>query len=212
MLSKLSHKFMKPHNKCFFGVGFKEEDLSGTVEDIHCKVDYNAINTIYGKNRIKVQEKTCTSPWLGYLTVVCNIPDFLYSKAKILSCGYLNDEKTAMDAVMYCGMDEYREFCRRCRDSFVIKSGPNKGQVRAYNGFIQTKKMRTSRGEIAVDFIAVALAFLLDSDLGKELGVVRSYALNSARAQWVLDRQRDYYDLYKPDCQDMIVKFGDPNG
>ena len=202
MLSQKNHKLLKPHYQGFFGIGYKEDDLSSTGFDLYDKVDF--VIKIKGV-KIKVQEKTCTE--LGYLTVVCGVQDFMHSRAQLLTCGYTNAAQTGMDAVMICPLNAYREFCRRYRDSIVYKTGPNKGKLRDSHKWL---KSTTERGR-AIDFLAVPLMFLLDSDLGKELGVVRSYTL-TAEANRILRLQREHYDLRIPACDDMIQKYGDVDG
>ena len=202
MLSQKNHKLLKPHYQGFFGIGYKEDDLSSTGFDLYDKVDF--IVKINGV-KIKVQEKTCTS--LGFLTVVCGVQDFLRSRAQFLTCGYPNAAQTGMDAVMICHLKAYREFCSRYRDSIVYKTGPNMGKLRDSHKWLKSTSERGRK----ISFLAVPLMFLLDSDLGQELGVVRSYML-TAEADRVLRWQRKHYDLRTPACDDMIQKYGDIDG
>jgi hypothetical protein len=202
MIYKKGHRLLKPYLQSQFGVGYKEIIFDKTYTDIVDKIDYDIID-IHGR-RIRVQEKICTES--GYMTVVCGESDFCKSKADVLIVAYFDPSQASIMAAISCGMIDYREYIRRRRDSPIYKTGHNRGKFRMANKLVKWNE----NGKEDKPFLAPPFSYLLDEKLSHDLCVVRGLLLTPL-AQWVLDKQRIYYQ--QPDfVADMFKKFGDPDG
>jgi hypothetical protein len=202
MIYKKGHRLLRPYLQSQYGVGYQETKFDMTYTDMVEKIDYDIVDT-HGK-RVRVQEKICTES--GFMTVVCGENDFCKSKADVLIVAYFDPSQASIMAAISCGMDAYREYIRRRRDSPIFKTGPNRGKFRMTN-----KLIKWNDGEHEdKPFLAPPFSYLIDEELSHDLCVVQGLLLTPL-AHWVLDKQRIYYR--QPDyATDMFKRFGEQNG